>query len=260
MKIAANLNAMFGEHAGLAERYAAAAKAGFRLVETANPYELEAEEVAKLLEKHGLTQVQINSPVGGPGERGMACVPGREQEFRDSIARAIRYAKAMQCQRVHVVAGLNPADALRLQCEDVFEANLSWAAKTLGAEGITALIEPISPAAVQGYFLASFDQALGYIQKIREPSLRLQLDTFHAQQLSGDALGTLKKHLSHTGHIQIAQSPKRGDPGTDGDIDFAAVFKFLQAEGWDGIVACEYFSSADTPATLAWIQTHGLAL
>src|SRR5438874_9061653 len=113
-RFAANLSMMYTEHP-FQERFAAAARDGFAAVEYLFPYEHAAHELSSWLKQHGLSQVLFNAPPGdwAAGERGLACLPGREAEFRRGVAQALEYAQVLGCRRVHMMAGLLPAGVER---------------------------------------------------------------------------------------------------------------------------------------------------
>ncbi|MDP6342632.1 MAG: TIM barrel protein, partial [Alphaproteobacteria bacterium] len=108
-KFAANLTVLFTE-LDFPDRFQAAAAAGFPAVECLFPYVRGKAELADWLAAAGLEQVLINMPAGdwAAGERGLTCLPGRREEYRDGISRAIDYATALDCPNIHSVAGLAP--------------------------------------------------------------------------------------------------------------------------------------------------------
>uniref|UniRef100_A0A914VS86 Putative hydroxypyruvate isomerase n=1 Tax=Plectus sambesii TaxID=2011161 RepID=A0A914VS86_9BILA len=262
MRVAANLNMLFQEAGGLLQRYEAAAAAGFKYVEVSLPYGEDAEKLKEVKERLNLEQVLINSPPGNwdEGERGLACLPEKRDEFRKSIDVAIRYAKALNCSRVHVMAGMAPDDYLRVQSEKVFVENIAYAAERLAAEGITCLLEPINPKTMPGYFLFSYDQALGYLQQIKQPNLKIQLDIFHAYQICGSLTKAVKDLFPEIGHVQVAQVPERHEPDSAGEVDYKDVFKWLLEEGYDGYIGAEYIPEKSTTAGLGWIDKFGLCM
>src|SRR5690606_27814036 len=111
-RFAANLSMLYND-VDFLDRFAAAARDGFKAVEYLFPYAYTAHELAGRLQAHGLQQVLFNAPPGDwdTGERGLACLPGREAEFEDGIAQAVGYAQALQCPRIHVMAGVVPPGA-----------------------------------------------------------------------------------------------------------------------------------------------------
>lgn len=245
-RFAANLSMLYNEHPFL-ERFAAAAADGFTAVEYLFPYDFTAQELARQLADHGLQQVLFNAPPGdwNAGERGMACLPGRQAEFRTGIQRALDYAHTLNCSRIHVMAGLAPAGADRAELQRTYEDNLAWAAQQAAAAGRTLLIEPINPRDIPGFFLNRQDEAHRIVQAIGSPHLKVQMDLYHCQIVEGDVAMKLRQYLptGRVGHIQIAGVPQRHEPDL-GELHHPYLFEVIDelsaACGWDGWVGCEY--------------------
>jgi len=245
-RFAANLSMLYNEHDFL-DRHAAAARDGFRAVEFLFPYAYAARDLAQRLADHGLQQVLFNGPPGhwDAGERGMACLPGREAEFRAGIAQALDYAQALDCPRIHVMAGLAPAGVERVRLQATYEANLAWAAAQAAAAGRDVLIEPINPRDIPGYFLKRQDEAHRVVQAIGAPNLKVQMDLYHLQIVEGDVAMKLRQYLptGRVGHLQIAGVPQRHEPDV-GELNFGYLFDVIDevstACGWQGWVGCEY--------------------
>ena len=128
-RFCANLTLMFNEVPFL-DRFAAAAKAGFKGVEYLFPYDFPKEQLAGLLAKHQLTQVLHNMPAGdwASGERGLACLPDRVNEFQASVEKAIDYAVILGCTQVNCLAGLTPQNVTPEKVRETFVNNLKFAA------------------------------------------------------------------------------------------------------------------------------------
>ena len=249
-QFAANLTMMFTEVPFL-DRFAAAAAAGFTAVEYLFPYDFPAAAIAERLATHGLTQALFNLPPGdwAAGDRGLAALPARAEEFRASIATALAYARATGVGRVHAMSGLaDRADPAAVRAYGDALARLCDAA---GAEGLDVLIEPINPRDMPGYFLDDFDFAADLIAALDLPNLKLQFDIYHRQILHGDVLTGLRRMLPITGHVQIASVPGRHEPGT-GELDDIRVLRALDALGYTGFVGCEYRPAGETTAGLGW--------
>ena len=253
-RFAANLSMLFVEHPFF-ERYAAAAQAGFRGVECWFPYEYDAAVVSELLETHGLQQILINAPAGdwAAGERGIGCHPGRIAEFREGIDVAIDYARAIGCRQINVLAGVAPEDTDTETLEGTLLANLRFAAKRMGEHGLTLLLEPINTRDIPGYLVNRSSQALAILEAIGVGNTRLQYDCYHMQVMEGNLAQTLERHLERIGHIQIADNPGRGAPGS-GEIHYAFLFDWLDRIGYRGWVSAEYLPGPDTPASLGWLS------
>ena len=255
-RFAANLTMMYGEF-DFPDRYAAAARDGFRAVECLFPYEWSAQVLAGRLRDHGLQQVLFNAPPGdwAHGERGLACLPGREDEFKRGIALALDYAQALDCPRVHVMAGLMPAGSERAALLATYTANLAWAAREAAAAGLALTIEPINPRDMPGYLLNRQDEAHALVQAIGAPNLAVQMDLYHCQIVEGDLATKLKQYLptGRVGHLQIAGVPDRHEPDT-GEVNYPYLFDLIDALGYTGHIGCEYRPRAGTSAGLKWLS------
>ena len=251
-RFAANLTMLFNEVPFL-DRFQAAAEAGFEGVEYLFPYDFEAEELAHRLQRHGLKQVLHNLPAGdwAAGERGIGCLPGREEEFRDGVARAIRYATALECPLVNCLAGLTPANADPQQLEATFVSNLRYAAAELKNAGIGLLIEPINVRDIPGFFLTGTKQARRIIEAVGSDNLFIQYDIYHMQIMEGDLARTIEANLDLIPHIQLADNPGRNEPGT-GEINFDFLFRHLDELGYAGWIGCEYKPKTTASEGLDW--------
>lgn len=263
LKFAANLSLLYPEHAFL-DRFAAAARDGFRGVEFMFPYAHAPAELAARLAEHGLQQVLFNAPPGDweAGERGIACLPGREDEFRRGIAQALRYAEVLGCPRVHVLAGLAPAGVARARLLDTYRANLAWAARQSGA--VELLIEPINQRDMPGYLLSHQAEAHALVQDLGAPNLKVQMDLYHCQIAEGDVATKLRDCLptGRVGHLQIAGVPQRQEPDL-GELNYRYLFALIEALAWPGWIGCEYrpargAAPGGTTAGLAWRAALGV--
>jgi len=255
-KLAANLTLLFNEVPFL-ERFAAAAKAGFKGVEYLFPYDFPKDQLAEQLEKHKLVQVLHNLPAGdwAAGERGIACHPGRGDEFRSGVERAIAYAKALNCRQVNCLAGIRPNRLDPNDAREIFIANLQYAAPRLAAEGIRLLIEPINTRDIPGFLLNHTQQAVDIIKAVGSDNLFLQHDIYHMQIMEGDLAPTIEKHLARIAHMQLADTPGRNEPGT-GEINYGFLLPHLDRLGYTGWIGCEYKPKAGTEAGLGWAQPY----
>ncbi|HEX7052451.1 MAG TPA: hydroxypyruvate isomerase [Burkholderiales bacterium] len=252
-RLAANLSMLFTERPFL-ERFATAAAAGFRYVEYQFPYAWPADEVADAARRAGVQVVLHNLPAGdmAAGERGIACLPGREAEFRAGVEQAIGYARAAGCPRLNCLAGLGPVDRAHF---DTLVANVRHAARRLSQAGLQLVIEPINTHTVPGFFLTGTRQAIEVLDAAGESGAALQYDVFHMQIMEGDLAATLERLLARIGHVQIADVPARHEPGT-GEINFAFLLAHLDAIGYAGWVGCEYNPLGDTVEGLKWARPY----
>ena len=276
-RFAANLHYLFNEHSFL-DRFAAAAAAGFRGVEAQVPYEWAATALASRLDEFGLEMALIDTLQGDwdRGERGLACLPGREAEFRDAIKLAIEYAVALRCPCVHVIAGTVPDGADRKTMQVTYLRNLSYAAEALAPHGIAAVIEPINPRmgvvqggelyttyGMQGFYLTSTAQALEAIDAVCHPNLHLHLDIYHMQLTEGRLTETLqtamarKRGPGQLKHLQVSSVPGRNEP-EGGEINYPFLFDLVDELGFEGWVGCEYRPRGATLEGLGWAARYGI--
>jgi hydroxypyruvate isomerase len=253
-KFCANLTFLFNE-LPFAERFTAAANAGFKAVEYMAPYPYVAADLAAALSANGLVQALFNLPAGNwdNGERGMACIPGRESEFRKGLATAIEYAHALDCKTVNCLAGKLPATVSRADAKATMSSNLAYAAAQLKREGIRLVTEPINSFDIPGYFVNRTAEALAILDSVDSDNLFIQYDVYHAQRMEGELGNTLRNHVSRIGHIQIADNPGRNEPGT-GEINYAWILRHIDEIGYDGWVGCEYKPKTTTVDGLSWIK------
>ncbi|AVP57680.1 2-oxo-tetronate isomerase [Pulveribacter suum] len=263
-RFAANLSMLYAEHDFL-DRFAAAARDGFAGVEYLFPYAWPAPAIAERLAAHGLTQVLFNAPPGdwAAGERGLACLPGREAEFQHGIELALQYARQLGCERVHVMAGIAPAGAAREALHECYVQRLRWAAQRAAAQGVRLLIEPINGRDMPGYFVQRQAQAHALVQEIAAANVQVQLDLYHLQIMEGDVAMALRRDLptGRVGHLQIAGVPERGEPDQgelSGPYLFGVIDELAASCGWGGWVGCEYrprdASAGGTTRGLAWMR------
>jgi len=249
---AANLTMMFNEWDFL-DRFGAAADAGFTAVEFLFPYAYPPEAIAARLQRHGLKQALFNLPPGDwdAGERGMAALPGRGQEFAASAATALTYAAATGVPNLHVMSG--KADRHDPSAVLAYRDALKMACDMASAMQLNILIEPINGRDMPGYFLNDFPFAAELIAELKLPNLKLQYDIYHRQILHGDVFKSLDELLPIIGHIQTASVPGRQEPGT-GELNDHGIFRHLDGAGYRGYVGCEYRPAGGTVAGLTWMR------
>ncbi|MGD9668038.1 MAG: 2-oxo-tetronate isomerase [Hyphomicrobiaceae bacterium] len=249
-RLAANLSLMFTELDFL-DRFGAAARAGFRGVEFLFPYAWPAAEIHSRLEDAGLQQVLFNISPGDwdAGERGLAGLAGREDDFAHALDEALAYAETLRCPRLHAMSGLNGQGARR----DVLEANIEKAALKAASAGIEILVEPINTFDMPDYFLSRTEQAADIIAAVGLPNIGLQLDLYHRYRMEGDAEGAIARYAGIVRHYQIAGPPDRGEP-IPSDLDVSDLFGRIDASGYKGWVGCEYRPRGRTEDGLAWMR------
>ncbi len=253
---AANLSMMFQE-VDFLDRFDAAAKAGFKGVEYLFPYAFEVNQLVDLLKKNNLKQVLHNLPAGdwSAGERGIGIFPDRIGEFQDGVGKAIEYAKALGNTQVNMLAGIAPEgvdiDVLNKTLTD----NAAFAASELAKNDICLVIEAINTRDIPGFFLCGTQQTLDIIAATGSDNIKLQYDIYHMQIMEGDLAPTIEKNLNSIGHIQLADSPGRHEPGT-GEINYPFLFDFLDRIGYRGWIGCEYVPANKTEEGLGWFEPY----
>lgn len=253
-KFAANLSFLFTEVPFL-ERFESAARAGFGAVECLFPYAWPADDIRSRLDACGLPLVLHNLPAGDweAGDRGLACNPGRVDEFRASVALGIRYATALGVRQLNCLAGLAAPGVADALLHRTLVANLRYAAAEFKHAGLNLLLEPINLFDMPGFYLNRMAHALAILDEVGADNAWVQYDIYHAQRMQGELAATLQKHLGRIGHIQIADNPGRHEPGS-GEINYAFLFAHLDRLGYSGWVGCEYRPTASTQAGLGWLQ------
>ncbi len=255
-KLNANLSMMFNE-VDFADRFDAAARAGFKGVEFLFPYAFDSGLLQEKIESNKLEMVLFNMPPGDweAGDRGMACDPARSGEFQDNVAQAIDYALALNCKRLHCMAGLKPRGVSEEQMREAYIANLRFAGEELAKHNITLLIEAINTRDIPGFYLNYSAQALDIMHYANIPNLAFQYDIYHMQIMEGDLAPTIEKNLSKIGHMQLADTPGRHEPGS-GEINYPFLFDFIDRIGYEGWIGCEYRPAAKTEDGLGWASQY----
>ncbi len=255
LNFAANLSFLFTD-LPFEDRFQAAADAGFRGLEFLFPYDHTPETIAQLVSDANLTLALHNLSPGDwdAGERGLAGVHGRQDDFKASIEQALRYCEVTGLKQLHIMAGTVP-DKDRAGAWGLYLANLSLATHRLAQVGVTALIEPINATDMPGYLLNTVDDALTAIAAVNAPNLKLQFDCYHAQITGGNALRQLKDSYPHIAHIQIASTPDRAEPD-HGTCDYKAIFKTLETKKYQGWIGCEYRPKGQTRDGLGWLANY----
>lgn len=253
-RLSAHLGYLFAEMP-LEQRFAAARRAGFGAVEHPAPYALGVGRTKGLLAEHGLVFTQLALPSGDSalGEKGFACLPGRQKEFKDALSIGIDFAESVGCPAVHVMSGIAPPQADAGALWATYVANVSLAATECARRGLRLLVEPISTGTVPGYYMNNLPLALKVVEEVGVSSAAILLDTFHARANGIDPTAFMAAHAAVIAHVHVADYPDRHEPGT-GMIDFAAFFRTLASVGFGGWVGLEYVPAAGTEEGLGWAR------
>ncbi|SDP86833.1 hydroxypyruvate isomerase [Phyllobacterium sp. YR620] len=255
---AANLTMMFNEWPFL-DRFDAAADAGFSAVEYLFPYDAAPEALAERLERNRLQQALFNLPPGdwAAGERGIAALPGRFDELRSGVGRALEYAAATGAKKLHLMAGI--ADPAEPEARSRYGQSVTYTAERLAEKGIELMLEPINARNMPGYFLNDFNNAVAMIKELELPNLKLQFDIYHRQIMHGDVTVALRELMAMIGHIQIASVPSRHEPERE-ELNYPWVFDEIDRLGYQGFVGCEYNPRGATLDGLGWFKPYARTL
>ena len=255
-KFAANLTLLFTEEPFL-DRFAQAQTSGFHAVECLFPYAHPPQDIAEKLEKHQLELALFNLPPGNwsHGERGLAALPDREQEFRNSVELALKYALELRCKKVHVMAGIVESCFSRQQHIATFIKNLRYAADAFSPYGIDVMIEPLNSRDMPGYLISHQKEAVELINQIDRQNVKLQFDIYHAQIMDGDITTLLRRCARHIGHVQIASVPDRNEPNL-GELNLPYLLDVLDEVGYHGWIGCEYRPKTNSYDGLDWLKRY----
>ncbi|MEM7170057.1 MAG: TIM barrel protein [Pseudomonadota bacterium] len=239
------------------DRFAVAADLGFRAVDIQFPYDTAPEAIIAKAEAAGVEIVLHNLPAGDrtAGDLGLAAIPGREQEFRAGVRKALAYSKLLGNRRVNILAGVVPADVPRESARQTFRENLVYATELFGVAGLTVMIEPANSHDLPGFFLQTAEQAADVIALVGATNLKIQLDLYHCRMMGADPVVELEKYLPLIDHIQFADAPGRHQPGT-GEIDFTGAFSAIDRLGYGGWVGAEYSARGALADSLGWMEPY----
>ncbi|MFE8699399.1 hydroxypyruvate isomerase family protein [Cytobacillus sp. FJAT-54145] len=253
-RLACNLSTIFTE-VPLLERFEKAKKAGFSHVECQFPYAISTELIIKEMNTYNLKMALINFPPGNweAGERGIAIFPDRVNEFKKSVELAIEYATSLEVTNIHCMAGILPSSLDESIARNVFIKNIEYAAEKLAQHHMNLLLEPINRMDMPNYFLSNIHEAVGIIKEIGLPNIKLQFDFYHIKRLQEDLFSSFEDNFTFIGHVQIADSPGRNEPGT-GEIPYDQVFQLLERIGYNGLIGLEYTPKERSEDSFNWVS------
>lgn len=253
LKLAANLDWLFCERP-IVERFQAAKAAGFHGVEGMFLWQHSLGELLEAQRETGLPVALMNAPAGNwqAGERGLASLPGRDDEFHHSLLIARDYATTLNCSKVHVMAGLRVANFSVSAQHELLTDRLRIACDVMAGANIDVMIEPLNPDDMPGYFVDSFPLAARLIRDVGRKNIGLQFDIYHCQKIHGNVAHFIEHYLPIIKHFQIASVPDRHEPGT-GELNEAWLFEFIKQTGYQDWIGCEYKPSTLGPESLRWI-------
>jgi hydroxypyruvate isomerase len=264
MRFAVNVSILFKE-APFLERFARARAAGFGAVEFWWPSGEDLADVRAAVQDAGLDVVLINFDAGNmpAGDRGLLSDPERQQQFRDNVPVALELAENLGCGRLNALAGLELAPERRAEQLALARENVAWAADRAAQVDAEILIEAVNTWENGPYLLHTTRQALEFVRDVDRDNVKLQYDAYHMQRMEGNLVATLREHIADIAHVQVADSPGRGEPGT-GEINYAFVLAALEELGYAGAVGLEYNPTTTTEDSFGWVphahRAHGGAV
>jgi hydroxypyruvate isomerase len=253
MRFSANVSILFKE-VPLLERFGRARTAGFSAVEFWWPgHEAELGALESAVRDAGLDVALFNFDAGdmAAGDRGLVSDPERQHLFRDNVPVALDLARAIGCERMNVLVGHEIPGMDRDEQLALARENVRFAAGE--AAGLTVMVEAVNTLENGPYLLYTTEQAVEFVKNVGRENVRVQHDFYHMQRMEGNLVANLREHFDHIGHVQIADSPGRGEPGT-GEIHYPFVLGELERLGYDGYVGLEYNpTTGSTEESFGWL-------
>ena len=255
MKFSVNVSILFKEVPFL-ERFARASGAGFGAVEfwwPGNDVE-DLGEAAEAVRAAGVSVALMNFSAGdmAAGDRGIAGDPERSGEFRENVPVALELARSLECPRMNVLVGHEAPGMDREEQLSLARESVEFAADEAREAGIEVVVEAVNTFENGPYLLRTTEQAVQFVRSVGRSNLTIQHDLYHMQRMEGNLVANLREHIGTIGHVQIADSPGRGQPGT-GEIRYPYVLAELEAVGYSGYVGLEYNPVGTTEESFAWI-------
>jgi len=259
VKFCANVSILFKD-APFLERFERAAAAGFAAVEFWWPAGEALDEVESAIKAAGVQVALFNFDAGemAKGDRGLLSDPDRQQRFRDNVPVALELAQKVGCDKLNALVGVERAPGARQDQLVLAAENVRWAADQAAPHGIAITIEAVNTFENGPYLVSTTRQAAAFVDRVDRANVRLQYDAYHMQRMEGNLVATIEQHLPRIAHIQIADSPGRGQPGT-GEINFPFVLDAIDALGYEGWIGLEYNpTTATTEESLGWMPDRSV--
>jgi hydroxypyruvate isomerase len=254
MRFCANVSILFKE-APFLERFRRAADAGFSAVEFWWPQGEDLGEVEAAIKDAGLHVALFNFHAGDmpAGDRGLLSDPARQEGFKENVPVALEFAQRLGCGRLNALVGQEIEGMSREEQLDLARENVGWAAGLAAEYGVEVLVEPVNTFENGAYLLYRTDDGARFVASVGKANVRLQHDLYHMQRMEGNLEVNLRRHIVQIAHVQVADSPGRGEPGT-GEIRYPYILGVLEELGYDGYVGLEYNPTTErTEDSFAWI-------
>jgi hydroxypyruvate isomerase len=255
LRFSANLSLLFTEWP-LLERFEQAKRQGFDAVEIQFPYQLSPEQIQHALITNDLKLVLFNVDADDllQGGEGLAAVPEKQRKFRQAVEQALIYAHLLKPEAVNILPGCCHDPQRLADYLQTLKQNLHYAAAAFAAIGVKTVFEAINSYDMPGFIVDSSEKMLSIFEEVQHPNLCLQYDIYHMMRMQEDCQHFFLQHLDKIGHIQFADCPGRGEPGT-GKIDFAKIFQLLTSSDYPGWIGAEYKPKKSTLASLGWLKS-----
>ena len=254
MRFCANVSILFKE-APFLERFGRARRAGFSAVEFWWPGGEDLGEVEAAIRDTGLSVALFNFDAGdmAAGDRGLISDPDRQEQFRENVPVALELAQRLGCPRLNALAGQEIPGMSREEQLDLARENVAWAAGRAAEYGVEVVVEAVNTFENGPYLLYTTRDAVSFLKSVGVANVKLQYDFYHMQRMEGNLSVNVRDHIGEIGHVQVADSPGRGEPGT-GEIHYPYVLGVLEELGYDGYVGLEYNPTTErTEESFAWI-------
>ncbi len=254
MRFCPNLS-MLWKDVDFVERFGRAREAGFRAVEFWWPSGEDLDQVESAIKDAGLEVALFNFDAGDMpgGDRGLVSDPDRSQEFRDNVPVALELAGKVGCPRLNALVGVEKDGMDRGEQLELARENISWAAEQAAERDVEVMIEAVNTFENGPYLLHTTKAAAEFVERVGRDNVKLQYDAYHMQRMEGNVVATLREHIGGITHIQVADSPDRGEPGT-GEMNYRYIFGVLEELSYGGWIGLEYKPTTDsTEDSLEWL-------
>ena len=254
MRFCPNLSMMFKE-VDFVDRFTRAASAGFSGVEFWWPSGEDLDQVKAAIKDAGLEVALFNFDAGDMpnGDRGLASDPDRKRQFRENVPVALEVARSVGCPRLNALVGLELEAMDRDEQLALAADNVGWAADQAAEHGLEVMIEAVNTFENGPYLLSTTGAAADFVERVGRENVKLQYDAYHMQRMEGNVVATMRDHIAGIGHIQVADSPDRGEPGS-GELNYRYIFGALAELPYDGWVGLEYKPTTEaTEDSFGWL-------
>jgi hydroxypyruvate isomerase len=254
LRFTANLSLLFTE-IDLIKRFQAASVQGFSAVEVQFPYTVPAEDIQAELIANRLQLILFNIDAGDllQGGEGLACVPEKRNYFRAAVAQTVAYAEILKPSIINVLPGRCHNKNRHQEYMCTFTENLAYALQAFSPLGIKTVFEAVNTFDMPDFLVYSGKQMLEILQQLNHPMLSMQYDIYHMSMMGENSAEFIEQYAGQIGHIQFADSPGRGQPGS-GSIDFEGLFNIIEKSEYSGWLGAEYMPAGNTQDSFSWLQ------